>query len=127
MNKRWYDVDPTVSLAVSLMRNANIMTQYKCADIIVKKSKDNGIDGVVASVWEARKIKEVCGQNFKVLCPGIRPVWASKDDQKRLATPSKAIEEGADYLVIGRAVTNAPNRLEAMSKIYEEIEQAMKG
>ena len=44
MNKRWYDVDPTVSLAVSLMRNANIMTQYKCADLIVQKSKDNGID-----------------------------------------------------------------------------------
>ena len=44
MYKRWYDVDPTVSLAVSLMRNANIMTQYKCADIIVKKSKDNGMD-----------------------------------------------------------------------------------
>ena len=44
MNKRWYDIDPTVSLAVSLMRNANIMTQYKCADFIVKKSKDNGID-----------------------------------------------------------------------------------
>ena len=44
MNKRWYDIDPTVSLAVSLMRNANIMTQYKCADLIVKKSKDNGID-----------------------------------------------------------------------------------
>ena len=44
MYKRWYDVDPTVSLAVSLMRNANILTQYKCADLIVKKSKDNGID-----------------------------------------------------------------------------------
>ena len=44
MYKRWYDVDPTVSLAVSIMRNANIMTQYKCADLIVKKSKDNGID-----------------------------------------------------------------------------------
>lgn len=44
MHKRWYDVDPTVSLAVSLMRNANIMIQYKCADIIVKKSKDNGLD-----------------------------------------------------------------------------------
>ena len=44
MNKRWYDIDPTVSLAVSLMRNANIMTQYKCADFIVRKSKDNGID-----------------------------------------------------------------------------------
>ena len=44
MYKRWYDIDPTVSLAVSLMRNANIMTQYKCADLIVKKSKDSGVD-----------------------------------------------------------------------------------
>ena len=44
MNKRWYDIDPTVSLAVSLMRNANIMSQYKCADYIVKKSKESGID-----------------------------------------------------------------------------------
>ncbi len=44
MYKRWYDVDPTVSLAVSLMRNANILTQYKCADLIVQTSKENGID-----------------------------------------------------------------------------------
>lgn len=44
MYKRWYDIDPTVSLAVSLMRNANIMTQYKCADLIVKLAKENGVD-----------------------------------------------------------------------------------
>ena len=44
MYKRWYDIDPTVSLAVSLMRNANIISQYKCADLIVNKSKNNGID-----------------------------------------------------------------------------------
>ena len=44
MNKRWYDIDPTVSLAVSLMRNANILTQYKCADLIISKSKDAGLD-----------------------------------------------------------------------------------
>lgn len=44
MNKRWYDIDPTVSLAVSLMRNANLITQYKCADLIVQRSKENGID-----------------------------------------------------------------------------------
>ena len=44
MNKRWYDIDPTVSLAVSLMRNASILTQYKCADLIVTKSKENGLD-----------------------------------------------------------------------------------
>ena len=44
MHKRWYDVDPTVSLAVSLMRNANIMTQYECADLIINISQENGID-----------------------------------------------------------------------------------
>ena len=44
MHKRWYDIDPTVSLAVSLMRNANILAQYKCADLIVSTSKENGID-----------------------------------------------------------------------------------
>lgn len=44
MHKRWYDIDPTVSLAVSLMRNANIMSQYKCADLIIKTSKENGVD-----------------------------------------------------------------------------------
>ncbi len=44
MYKRWYDIDPTVSLAVSLMRNSNVVTQYKCADLIVNKSKENGID-----------------------------------------------------------------------------------
>ena len=54
MYKRWYDIDPTVSLAVSLMRNANIMTQYKCADLIVKKSKDNGVnlaDNILADAF----------------------------------------------------------------------------
>ncbi len=44
MYKRWYDIDPTVSLAVSLMRNANIVSQYKCADLIVETSKEHGID-----------------------------------------------------------------------------------
>ncbi len=88
-------------------------------------AKNAGLDGVVASVWEARKIKQVCGKDFKVLCPGIRPAWASKDDQKRLATPSVAIKEGADYLVIGRAVTNAQDRLKAIKMIYEEIENAL--
>lgn len=88
---------------------------------LAKLAKKAGMTGVVASSLEARKIKEACGADFKVLCPGIRPAWSAKDDQKRLATPKFAIEEGADYLVIGRAVTKAQNRLEAMKKIYEEI------
>lgn len=88
-------------------------------------AKRAGLDGVVASVWEAKKIKQVCGKDFKVLCPGIRPEWSNKNDQKRLATPSLAIKEGADYLVIGRAVTSANDRLKAIQMIYEEIENAL--
>ncbi len=88
---------------------------------LAKLAKKAGMTGVVASSLEAKKIKETCGVDFKVLCPGIRPAWSTKDDQKRIATPKFAIEQGADYLVIGRAVTQAPNPIEAMEKIYEEI------
>ena len=92
---------------------------------LAKLAKASGITGVVASVFEARRIKEACGKEFKVLCPGIRPAWSAKNDQQRLATPTLAINEGADYLVIGRAVTSAPNRVEAMQKIYNEIEEIL--
>lgn len=88
-------------------------------------AKKAGLDGVVASVWEAKQIKQVCGKDFKVLCPGIRPEWSNKNDQKRLATPSIAIKEGADYLVIGRAVTSAEDRVKAIQMIYEEIENTL--
>lgn len=88
-------------------------------------AKKAGLDGVVASVWEAKTIKQVCGKDFKVLCPGIRPDWANKNEQKRIATPNVAIKEGADYLVIGRAVTSADDRLKAIQMIYEEIENAL--
>ncbi len=89
---------------------------------LAKLAKEAGVTGVVASTFEAKRIKAACGKDFKVLCPGIRPIWSAKNDQQRLATPTLAINEGADYLVIGRAVTSAPDRVEAMKKIYEEIE-----
>ena len=87
---------------------------------LAKLAKEAGLDGVVASVHELRAIKEACGEDFKVLCPGIRPLWSLKDDQKRIATPAQALKDGADFLVIGRAVTAAEDRVEAMKKIYEE-------
>ncbi len=90
---------------------------------LAKLAKESGLDGVVASTWEAKKIKEICGQEFKVLCPGIRPEWSLKNDQQRAATPNRAIQEGADYLVIGRAVTAATDRVKAMQMIYDEIEK----
>ena len=87
---------------------------------LAKLAKEAGLDGVVASVHELRAIKEACGEDFKVLCPGIRPLWSLKDDQKRIATTAQALKDGADFLVIGRAVTAAEDRVEAMKKIYEE-------
>ncbi|MCD7740260.1 MAG: glutamine-hydrolyzing carbamoyl-phosphate synthase small subunit, partial [Candidatus Gastranaerophilales bacterium] len=101
---------------------------YKPEDYVInlaEAAKRSGLDGVVASVWEAKRIKQVCGKDFKVLCPGIRPDWACKNDQKRLATPRIAIKEGADYLVIGRAVTSASDRVKAIQLIHEEIENAI--
>src|SRR5574344_2155293 len=103
---------------LKIAHNVNEYTLY-----LAKTAKESGVTGVVASVFEAKKIKEICGKEFKVLCPGIRPIWSAKNDQKRLATPTLALQEGADYLVIGRAVTQAENRIEAMQKIYEEMEK----
>ena len=91
------------------------------AMFLAQQAKTAGCSGVVASAFEARKIKEVCGKDFKVLCPGIRPKWSATNDQKRLATPSFAIDEGADFIVIGRAVTSSDDKKEAMNKIYNEI------
>ena len=98
--------------------NANVK---ELAINLAKLAKLAGLDGVVASVHELRAIKEACGADFKVLCPGIRPLWSLKNDQQRIATPKEAILNGADYLVIGRAVTAAENKIEAMQKIYDEI------
>lgn len=91
---------------------------------LAKLSKESGLSGVVASVHEAKNIRKACGKDFIILCPGIRPSFAQKNDQQRVATPKQAIEAGADFLVIGRAVNSAENKIEAMQKIYKEIEEA---
>ena len=128
-------VEMPVILAVTVLTSINdevlnnqLKVPYTSLDYVAtlaKLAKDSGMTGVVASVNEAKKIKEVCGNDFKVLCPGIRPEWSVKGDQKRPATPAYAIQQGADWLVIGRAVTAAEDRLAAMKKIYEEIEKVL--
>ncbi len=89
---------------------------------LAKLAKKAGLTGVVASPHELKRIKEACGNEFKVLCPGIRPKWSATDDQKRIATPEETLKNGADYIVLGRAVTSAPSPITAMKRIYEEIE-----
>lgn len=92
---------------------------------LAKNARLAGLDGVVASAKEIRAIKKELGDDFIVLTPGIRPSWSLTDDQKRVATPSGAIKDGADYIVLGRAVTKAENKKEAIEKIYEEIEKGI--
>jgi len=80
----------------------------------------SGLDGVVASPREISMIKDQCGEGFLVITPGIRPPWAPPDDQKRTMTPKQALMEGADYLVIGRAVTPDKDPDSALNRLIEE-------
>jgi orotidine-5'-phosphate decarboxylase len=83
------------------------------------------LDGVVASPLEARAIREnVEKEDFLIVTPGIRPRFATNDDQKRVMTPNDAVRAGADYMVIGRAITQAEDKIAAVRKILEEIETA---
>lgn len=84
-------------------------------------TKNAGLDGVVCSAQEASLLKGELGQEFKLVTPGIRPVGADVGDQKRIMTPSKAIESGSDYLVIGRPITQAADPAEVLKNINNEL------
>lgn len=89
---------------------------------LAKLAREAGLDGVVASVWEAAAIKQACGQDFKVITPGIRPQVGIMDDQRRVATPRFALEAGADFIVVGRPITQAADPLAAATAIMRELE-----
>jgi orotidine-5'-phosphate decarboxylase len=80
-----------------------------------------GLDGVVCSAQEAPLLRRECGAAFCLVTPGIRPAQAGQDDQQRVMTPRAAIANGADYLVVGRPITRAPDPIEALRRINEEI------
>lgn len=84
-------------------------------------SKSAGLDGVVCSAWEARRLKEQLGKDFKLITPGIRPPGSEIGDQSRIMTPEQAIVAGSDYLVIGRPITKASDPLKALYEISESI------
>jgi orotidine-5'-phosphate decarboxylase len=84
-------------------------------------AKASGLDGVVASAQELGTIREACGNEFLIVTPGIRPKGAATDDQSRIATPGSAIEQGADYLVVGRPITGASDPKKAVQEILAEM------
>jgi len=87
-------------------------------------TKESGLDGVVASPREAAGIRKQCGKDFLIVTPGVRPAWAASNDQSRIATPAAAIGNGSTHLVVGRPITQADNKQEAVRKILEEMEGA---
>lgn len=88
---------------------------------LAKLSYQHGLDGVVCSGHEVRQIKTLCSDQFLSVTPGIRPLSSDVGDQRRIMTPEQALSEGADYLVIGRPITKAPEPGEALLKIVNEI------
>lgn len=97
-------------------------------DMVAKRAeqaKDAGIDGIVASAAEAEMLRKQIGKMLLVT-PGIRPAQASAGDQKRVVTPADAIKSGADYLVVGRPVTEAKDPKQAAENIVAEIASALK-
>lgn len=93
-----------------------------CVIQYAKNAKAAGLDGVVCSVHEAKAIHEACGDDFLTVTPGIRLSSDSKDDQKRVATPAYAKEQGCDHIVVGRSITKSENP----QQTYFAIEEMMR-
>lgn len=91
---------------------------------LARLAQDCRLDGVVCSPWEAERLRQRCGKNFSLVTPGIRPANTPADDQRRTLTPGEAIVRGADYLVIGRPVTRAPDPAAVLAQIADDIRQS---
>jgi orotidine-5'-phosphate decarboxylase len=118
-------------LGVTVLTSANSETLREIGMIedvsqqvirLAKIGTDCGIGGIVASAQETGALRKTVGQNVKLVIPGIRPRGSDEHDQKRIMTPAEAIGAGADYLVVGRPITAAPDPTIAATKILEEIE-----
>lgn len=98
--------------------------------LVAKKAlmaRSAGLAGVICSGHEAGQIKEACGKSFLAVTPGIRPAWdlPTGDDQARVMTPARAIENGSDHLVIGRPIRDAKDPVKAAQRVLKEIDKAL--
>ena len=120
-------VGVTVLTSLSNEDLQDIGCNYTTEELAIKRAmlaKESGIDGIVCSAKEVSKIVETCGNEFITVCPGVRPRGEDVGDQKRVVTPSEAINNGAHYLVVGRPITKSNNPAQSAKKIVNEIENA---
>ncbi|MCA1992814.1 MAG: orotidine-5'-phosphate decarboxylase [Coleofasciculus sp. S288] len=87
-------------------------------------AQETGLNGAVCSPQEVSQLRQVCGDDFLLVCPGVRPTWADAGDQRRAMTPADAIKAGANYLVIGRPITAASDPVAAWERICDELATA---
>ena len=102
--------------------------RHTVADLVAiraRQAKALGIDGIVCSPEEVAALRAIVGDGMSLVTPGIRPAGSSSGDQKRIMTPARAIAAGADYLVVGRPVTEAADPKAAAESIQAEIVQAL--
>ncbi|MCQ2789034.1 MAG: orotidine-5'-phosphate decarboxylase [bacterium] len=126
--------NPTI-LGVTLLSSfgQRTLTEELCVDKGLEEyimqlsqlAKTSGLDGVVAGASEAKKLREELGEDFIILCPATRPTWAAVNDQVRVDTPTEAIKAGIDYMVIGRPITDAVDKVAATKLILDEISLAL--
>lgn len=119
---------PPMMLAVTVLTSmaslGDIGIQYEVREQVVRlatMAKQEGYDGVIASPLEIKSIRKVCGKSFTIITPGIRSAGTMGHDQERVSGPKQAIEAGADYLVIGRPITEKKDPLLAVKTIIQEI------
>lgn len=84
-------------------------------------AQESGLPGAVCSPQEVAQLRQVCGDQFLLVCPGVRPDWAETGDQRRSLTPAAALKAGATYLVIGRPITTAADPVAAFQRICDEL------
>ena len=124
-------------LAVTLLTSMgesqlqDLGSNLKVGDIVLDRAlraRQSGCAGIICSGEEIVSVKQKCGDDFKVVVPGIRPEWSQivSDDQKRITTPRKAIQAGADLIVVGRPIRDAVDPEKAARKIVAEIEESVK-
>jgi len=100
------------------------MNVSELASARAAQARDTGVDGLVCSAEEVATLRTIAGPSMVLVTPGIRPAGSVSGDQKRIMTPSRAIEAGADYLVVGRPVLEADVPKAAADEIVTEIEKA---
>lgn len=123
-----FSVTVLTSLNKNDMREMGIAEQYSVNDVVLMRAKNAlaaGCDGVIASGMEASEIRKMAGNRLLIVTPGIRSKNVPHHDQKRVTTPYEAIAAGADYLVMGRQITESSDPRKMAESVFDEIRPAL--